>query len=104
MRRAGRTDQNHEEVVAALRKMGCSVQSLAGLGNGVPDLLVGSLGLPWPHMVLMEVKDGTKPQSRRRLTPHQLEWRQAWKGEIWTVTSVADVTAQLIWWCGRRTG
>lgn len=41
MRRAARTDANQTAIVEALRKCGASVQSLAAVGKGVPDLLVG---------------------------------------------------------------
>ena len=41
MRRAGKIDANQPEIVAALRDAGCSVLSLAQLGGGVPDLLIG---------------------------------------------------------------
>lgn len=41
MRKYGRTDSNHAEIAAALRKAGASVVSLASVGNGCPDLLVG---------------------------------------------------------------
>lgn len=30
--------------------------------------------------MLMEVKDGAKPPSARRLTPDQLDWHAAWQG------------------------
>lgn len=40
MRRAGRIDANQAEIVKALRAIGCSVQSLAGVGNGCADLVV----------------------------------------------------------------
>ena len=57
MRRAAQVDGNHAEIVTALRSVaGVSVCSLAGLGDGVPDLLVGARGLSY----LCEVKDGEK--------------------------------------------
>jgi len=74
--RAARTDANHEQVVSALRAAGATVQSLASVGKGVPDLLVGHQG----HTLLMEVKDGQKPPSHRRLTEDQLKWHGAWRG------------------------
>lgn len=52
MRLKARTDANHSEVVKALRNAGCSVQSLAATGRGVPDLLVGRDG----KNLLMESK------------------------------------------------
>ena len=76
MRRAARTDANHEEIVKALRAVGASVQSLAAVGHGVPDLLVGYLG----KTILMEVKDGTKSPSKRQLTEDQVKWIDAWSG------------------------
>ena len=42
--RAAKIDANHEAVVLALRSAGATVQSLAGVGKGVPDLLVGYQG------------------------------------------------------------
>ena len=64
-RRASRLDDNHGEIVTALRSVsGVSVSSLAGLGDGVPDLLVGARRVNY----LCEIKDGEKPPSRRSLT------------------------------------
>ena len=87
MRATARTDRNHSEIVAALRAVGCSVQSLAAVGKGVPDLLVGFRG----KTLLIEVKDGAKAPSRRRLTPDQVMWSQLWEGgKVHTVTSVDE--------------
>ncbi len=44
MRRAAKIDRNHVEIVAALRGVGASVQDLAAVGKGCPDLLVGYRG------------------------------------------------------------
>ena len=41
MRRAAKVDGNQAEIVSALRQVGAEVQSLASVGQGVPDLLVG---------------------------------------------------------------
>ena len=40
MRRAARVDDNQGQIVDALRRVGCSVWSLAGVGKGFPDLAV----------------------------------------------------------------
>ena len=69
MRRA-KVDDNQPEIVKALRGIGAFVQSLASVGQGTPDLLVGFRGL-W-H--LREVKDGDKPPSARKLTPAEIEF------------------------------
>lgn len=76
MRYAAKVDANQPAVVAALRKLGASVQPLHTVGGGVPDLLVGFRGQTW----LIEVKDGAKPPSARTLTPDQEEWHAAWRG------------------------
>lgn len=84
MRRAARTDSNHAEIVEALRRAGASVQSLAAVGSGCPDLLVGHRG----RNVLLEVKDGSKSPSRRKLTPDEHVWHARWNGQVVTVESV----------------
>ena len=76
MRRAAKVDANHTQVVMALQAAGATVQSLAAVGQGVPDLLVGFQG----KTLLMEVKDGQKPPSARRLTEQQIIWHGAWRG------------------------
>ena len=88
MRRAPRTDANHGEIVTALRSVsGVSVCSLAGLGNGVPDLLIGANGRTY----LVEVKDGEKCPSRRSLTPDQRRWIERWTGsEVRILTDTAQ--------------
>lgn len=82
-----RTDDNHAAVVQALRDIGCSVQSIASVGRGCPDLLWA-----WSPDVqgVMEVKDGTKRPSERRLTDSELKWRQQWKGRYDLVESVEE--------------
>ena len=75
-RRAAKTDANQGAIVAALRSAGVSVQPLHQEGAGVPDLLCGYRGQTY----LVEIKDGSKPPSARRLTPRQVEWQSAWRG------------------------
>ena len=76
MRRAHRLDANHSELVDAFRSMGCSVLSLAGLGNGCPDIVVGLGGI----QVMVEIKDGSRPPSARKLTPDEARFRGSWTG------------------------
>lgn len=70
MRKYGRIDSTHGEIVKALRKAGCFVQSLANIGDGCPDLLVIHGGL----IHLLEVKRSDGPPSTRKLTQDELEW------------------------------
>lgn len=86
MRRAAKVDANQAEIVAALRKVGCTVQPLHQVGGGCPDLLCARFG----RNLLMEVKDGSKPPSERRLTPLQERWLRDWRGPVVVVTSVSE--------------
>lgn len=99
MRRAARTDGNHTEVVRALRQAGMTVQSLAAVGQGVPDLLIGWRGLN----LLAEVKDGDKPPSARTLTANETKWHESWGGHVVVVRDPdGAVEAMLDYW--RRLG
>lgn len=82
-RRAARVDANHAEVVKALRKAGCSVASLASVGAGIPDLVVGIRGVN----LLLEIKDGSKPPSARQLTDDEKAFMTAWRGQYAVVES-----------------
>lgn len=84
--RAKKVDLNQMEIVATLRKIGATVQSLASVGNGCPDLLVGFRGINY----LMEVKDGDKVPSAQELTPYQVKWHIEWRGEVHIVRSIYD--------------
>ena len=92
MRRAARIDANQEQVVSALRAAGATVHSLAGVGVGVPDLLVGYQG----KTILFEVKDGYKPPSARRLTEDQLKWHGAWRGGPLAVVDSVDAALRVL--------
>lgn len=87
--RAAKIDANHNEIVNALRKAGATVQSLATIGNGCPDILVGHAN----RTAIIEIKDGKKPPSARKLTPDQLVWHANWRGG--TLATVDSVDAAL---------
>ena len=87
MRRAARTDKNHDDIVQALRAVGATVQSLAAVGSGVPDLLVGFR----KQTFLVEVKDGQASPSAKKLNPAQVIWHHNWTGgSLAVVESVED--------------
>lgn len=83
-RYASRVDSNQAEIVQALRQMGCSVECLHSVGSGIPDLLVGLNGIN----LLLEVKDGSKPPSKQKLTIDQVIWHEEWRGQVQIVKSV----------------
>lgn len=86
MRRAAKIDDNQREIVDALRQAGCSVQSLAGVGKGVPDLVVGFR----KRNFLLEIKDGSKSPSKRKLTPDEQNFHKMWKGAVVIVESIDE--------------
>ena len=83
-RRAAKVDGNQGDIVAALEAVGASVQSLAAVGNGCPDLLVGFRGTNF----VIEVKDPAQPANKRRLNSHQKPWHAEWRGRAHLVETV----------------
>lgn len=71
MRWAAKVDENQAEVVRELIADGNTVQSLARLGDGVLDLLVGRFGM----LMLIEVK-----MPGEELTPKQKTFLSKWAG------------------------
>ena len=61
--RGNRTDSNQTELVKYFRAWGCSVLIIADLKNCC-DLVVSKHG----RSIFVEVKDGAKPKSARKLT------------------------------------
>lgn len=91
MRRAAKKDRNHPEIVAGLRKAGCDVLDLGAVGCGCPDLLVRRAG----RLLFMEVKDGAKPPSERKLTPDQVKFHAQWDGSVVVVKSLEEALAAI---------
>lgn len=99
MRTAARADANQGEITGALRAVGASVQPLHSIGKGCPDLLVGWQG----RNLLLELKDGAKVPSRRKLTEDEDAWHRAWGGQVAVVESVTDAL-RLLGFRDRETG
>lgn len=88
MRRRGRVDANQAALVAYARARGASWVSLANVGDGVPDGLLGYQGHTW----LVEVKTATG-----RLTPDQSQFLMLWRGSpVRIVRTVEDIEALLL--------
>ncbi len=67
-----------------LGKAGWTVQSLASIGDGCPDLLVCS---PAGVNHLIEVK----VMQTHKLTPAQLKWHSQWQSPVWVLWTEDDV-------------
>ena len=89
MRRAAKIDANQNDIVQALRAAGCSVQSIATVGKGVPDLIVGYGGQSY----LLEIKDPAQPPSKRQLTDFEQAWHSTWKGSVRIVETAEQAVA-----------
>lgn len=66
---ARRTDGNHSDVIGALRQSGWYVCDTSRLGNGFFDAIAVKHGL----VRFIEIKDGSKPPSARKLTKDEAE-------------------------------
>lgn len=85
-RKAAKVDDNQKEIANAFRSMGVSVVVTSSAHDGFPDLVVGWGGIT----VLVEVKDGDKPPSKRKLTPKQVELHDSFLGAITVVETVGQ--------------
>lgn len=88
-----RTDRNHAEIINALRKIpNLSVFSTHEVGKGFPDIVVGYKGVNY----LIEIKDGNKPPSARKLTPDEVKFHSNWRGQIKIVNNLDEVLNLLL--------
>ena len=94
MRRAARRDDGENDIVDALRKAGAVVRVVTQ-GDGLPDLLVGYRGFT----ILMEVKDGTKPPSARRLTEAEEKFFMEWTGGLLVVVNSVEEALEVLKKC-----
>ena len=88
-RRAARIDDNQTEIVRAFVELGYSVAVTSDQGSGFPDIVVGK----FKRNYLIEIKDGSKPLSRRKLTAYQQKFRDGWAGQYSVIESIDDVVA-----------
>lgn len=91
MRKRGKVDDNQKAIVAAFRKAGATVQHLSDVGGGCPDIVIGYMGVN----VLVEIKDGNKPPSARKLTPDQVKFHDEWRGVVAVVKNTDEVIGLL---------
>lgn len=86
---AKRVDDNHKSIVDGLRAIGYTVESLAPLGKGRPDILCGKGNRNW----LFEIKNPLMPPSKQRLTEAEEEWHDTWRGQVSVIRSLDDALA-----------
>jgi hypothetical protein len=79
-------DANHAEIRDLFRDMFCVVEDCASFGNGFPDLIIKT---PRGSVFFVEVKDGSKPPSRRKLREKQVNFQARW-GTTYNVVLCKD--------------
>ena len=91
MRYAAKIDANKEQIVSALRAAGAYVWDLK-----LPvDLLVGYNG----YTVLLEIKDGNKPPSKRKLTKLQEDFFSKWTGASLAIVDSPEAALRILRIC-----
>jgi hypothetical protein len=65
-------------------------------GDGIPDLLVGYKGFT----ILMEVKDGGKVPSARKLTDAEQKFFNEWEGGLCVVVNSVEEALEILKRCG----
>jgi Holliday junction resolvase len=94
MRYANRIDANQNQIVDAMRKVGAVVRIISQ-GDGIPDLLVGYKG----YTILMEVKDGDKVPSARKLTEAEQKFFDDWRGGMLVVINSVEEAIETLKRC-----
>ena len=89
--RAARVDGNQKEIVKVLRQAGATVLHTHQLKNCF-DILVGYNGINY----IVEIKDGNKPPSQRKLTTGEEKFRDEWKGGEYYIIESIEQALKLI--------
>lgn len=84
MRHYRKADHNQASIVKALQRVGYHVTDLAGVGHGVPDLLLTKARRAY----LVEIKN---PAGLNRFTPAQIDYYAAVLCPVYVIRSVNDV-------------
>ena len=87
--RVARIDANQPEIVKAFRSLGWEVAHTHTVGDGFPDIVCSKSGIT----LLVEIKDGSKPPSARKLTVKEQLFQSRWQGHLAIIESVDDVFA-----------
>lgn len=87
MRLRAKKDSNHNAIADAFTRLGWSWWDTHQLGNGFVDGVAGRPGIN----VLVEIKDGSKPPSKRKLTPDEIDFHKTWRGPILIIHSIDEI-------------
>ncbi len=93
--RFARKDANHDEVVLAFKALGFTVQE-THMHRGLGFDCIVSKGR---QVLFIEIKDGTKPPSARKLEASEL-WAQASYPNNWKQITSVDEVIKVARWLG----
>ena len=85
--RAKRVDDNQQEIVKQIRRLGITVLHLHTIGKGCPDLLLGFKNKNF----LIELKDSKKTTSRKKLTDDETIFFNTWRGQVNKCETLDDI-------------
>lgn len=85
-RRAAKTDANHAEIVAHFRSHGWSVLNVSQLKHCC-DIFVSKGG----ETIAIEIKDGSKIPSARKLTEGEKKFKRCWQGKYAVIENTEEV-------------
>ena len=85
-RRAAKKDANHNDITNLFIKLGYSVLDISQLKNCC-DAIVAKQG----RTIAIEIKDGSKPPSARKLSEGERKFRDSWRGEWALIETEEDV-------------
>ncbi len=86
--RIRKVDANQKKIMQLCRRIpGLSVATIHTVGNGLPDLILGFCGKNY----LVELKDGAKMKSQKKLTKDEVEFHEEWNGQICVCESIDDI-------------
>jgi hypothetical protein len=88
MKRDARQDRNHNEVKDYFEDYGCSVLNIFQLKN-CADIIVAKNNIT----CIVEIKDGLKCPSQRKLSDGEIKFRDSWLGEWRLVETLEDAAA-----------
>jgi hypothetical protein len=94
MRRAARRDNGEQDIIKAMRAEGAFVKAIND--EGAFDLLCCYNG----RTLLLEIKDGSKPPSARRLTSAEQKFHDEWPGNNLYIVNSVDEALALLATCG----
>ena len=84
--RARRIDDNQKQVVKNLRQLGLSVVIVSMVPVGF-DFIIGHKGKNY----LIELKDGQKVKSKKKLTENETDFFNNWRGQVNKCETIEEI-------------